>query len=140
MLCPIGGDCTGTTLSSILASVPGPANSVVQQSNIVAQLGFWASNTSDGLSFFKCTSPVSCIQVGGLSECEWRSARLPKQAPAPPPVHSACATLPCSFAVDVLCGAVWRLPMCNDRVRMAPGLDVLGATQACCVECAPLGT
>lgn len=62
--CPLGGDCSGNTLTSLLASVPGPANSVVQQANIVALPGFWASNTSDGLSFFKCNNPVSCIQVG----------------------------------------------------------------------------
>ncbi len=42
--CPEGGDCTGATLALVLQDVPGPANLVVQQSNIVALPG-WVGST-----------------------------------------------------------------------------------------------
>ena len=62
--CPEGGDCSGGTLTSVLAGVPGAANAVVQQQHIVARQGYWASQNSSGLTYYKCpnTNAVTCLQ------------------------------------------------------------------------------
>ncbi len=71
--CPEGGDCSGGTLASLLAAVPGAANAVVQQQHIVARQGYWASPNSSGLAYDKCpnTNAVTCLQGvnGTRSRC-----------------------------------------------------------------------
>ena len=49
--CPEGGDCT-----------PPNATALVQQSDIVAQAGWWASSTSDGLTYYRCPIAEACLQ------------------------------------------------------------------------------
>jgi hypothetical protein len=62
--CPEGGDCSGGTLTSVLTGAPGAGNSVVQQQHIVARQGYWASQNSSGLTYYKCpnTNAVTCLQ------------------------------------------------------------------------------
>jgi hypothetical protein len=62
--CPEGGDCSGATLSPLLAIAPGSANDVVLQEHVVAREGWWASQTSSGLAYYKCLNnfAVTCLQ------------------------------------------------------------------------------
>ena len=62
--CPEGGDCSGGTLTLLLAGASGAGNAVVQQQHIVAREGYWASQDSSGLTFYKCpnTNAVTCLQ------------------------------------------------------------------------------
>jgi hypothetical protein len=62
--CPEGGDCSGGTLPLLLAAAPGAANAVVQQQHIVAREGYWASQNSSGLTYYRCpnTNALTCLQ------------------------------------------------------------------------------
>ena len=63
--CPTGGDCSGTTLPSDMLTVNTSqgaiSTQVVVQQHIAAQSGFWASDASDGLTFYKCPLPEACL-------------------------------------------------------------------------------
>jgi hypothetical protein len=48
--CPIGGDCSTVSVSE-----------VVEQKDIIAQAGWWASDSSSGKQFYKCPIPESCL-------------------------------------------------------------------------------
>jgi hypothetical protein len=71
--CPEGGDCSGATLAPLLTAQPGPANSVVLQDHVVARQGWWASQNSSGLLYYKCpnSNAVTCLQGanGTRSQC-----------------------------------------------------------------------
>jgi hypothetical protein len=69
--CPEGADCTGSTLPSVLSALEGPSNQVVQQEHLVAREGWWASQTSDRLTYYQCGIPAACLQGvnGSLSTC-----------------------------------------------------------------------
>ncbi len=76
--CPLGGDCSGATLPSLLSALAGPSNGVVQQSHIVAMEGWWASPASDGLTFYPCGIAGACLQGynGTRSRCSTGYAGL----------------------------------------------------------------
>ena len=78
--CPAGGDCTGSTFSpqqltidsSISSSaLASDASIVVQQRHIAAQAGYWTPPDSDGLTFYRCPRPSSCLpgENGTRSVC-----------------------------------------------------------------------
>jgi hypothetical protein len=48
--CPEGGDCSSSDVSE-----------VVQQRDIVAQAGWWASDASSGAKFYKCPIAEACL-------------------------------------------------------------------------------
>ena len=68
--CPLGGDCSGVNivqpsldLADPFAAVTEPSAAlvdVVQADHIVAAPGWWASQASDGLMFYKCPIIGAC--------------------------------------------------------------------------------
>ena len=79
--CPAGGDCSGGAFTAQQLSIDGAvygdnatiadASLVVQQRHIAAQPGYWAPVDSNGLLFYKCPRPASCLagSNGSRSQC-----------------------------------------------------------------------
>ena len=56
MQCPVGGDCSGE-----LVGLHPTVGDIVTQQDIAAQSGFWTPPASDGLTFYRCLVPGSCL-------------------------------------------------------------------------------
>ena len=78
--CPSGGDCSTTPSSadeqansSTTAITAGSSVAAVTQSDIVAQAGWWASDGSSGLVFYKCAIAEACLSGGNGSRARCRA-------------------------------------------------------------------
>lgn len=58
--CPLGADCTGRTTTLVSVDPTSPISDVVQLRDVVAQQGYWASDRSDGLKYYKCPIAEAC--------------------------------------------------------------------------------